>query len=125
MLAKFQYMLWQDKENLYNKATTVIPSCRRKKGREFKKKLWFIIYRVIACLIIHGILWASLAILQLEYLKFLSAWCLILNMLTYTLIVIAHFLEAKKKSNRDLNLSCTGETDKDSTSYEDSQFMKN
>jgi hypothetical protein len=60
---KIQYLLWQDKEDLYNKATAVIPLCRRKKGKEFKKKLWFVIYRLIACLIIHAILWTGLAIL--------------------------------------------------------------
>ena len=122
---KIQYLLWQDKEDLYNKATTVIPLCRRNKGKEFKKKLWFVIYRLIACLIIHAILWTGLAILQHEYLKFMSAWCLILNMLTFSLIVIAHFLEAKRKSNKDLNSSCTGETDRDSSSNEDSLFMRN
>jgi len=45
-------------------------------------------------------------------------------MLTFTLIVIAHFLEAKIKSNRDLNSSVTGETDRDSSSNDDSLFMK-
>lgn len=119
-------MLWQDKEDVYNKATIVNPACRKKRGRgECKNKKWFVLYRIITCLVIHGFLWTSLAFAQLEYLKFFTTWSLILNMLTTTLIVIAHVREMKRKRNRDLNASSTGDTDDESSSNDDSTFIKN
>ena len=118
-------MLWQDKEYLYNKATTVNPACRKKRGRECKKKIWFVIYRVITCLVIHAFFWTSLAFAKLEYLKFFTTWSLMLNMITTTLIVIAHLRETKRRQTKDSNASCTGETDNDSSSNDDSTFVRN